>query len=149
MRTIIVVAILAAVGFSVGSANAKGKVDAKLLNGRIEFKTDAGKKSGEARVIIEVYSHDGSMAAKNSPTETYGEFTDFPSHTVNLTVDGSKTRAEISGGYHKISLDPIGPKPWKFSYVLTLNFDDGSHLVYVRNNVKISQKKDAVRGANL
>ena len=66
MRTIIVVAILAAVGFSVGSANAKGKVDAKLLNGRIEFKTDAGKKSGEARVIIEVYSHDGSMAAKNS-----------------------------------------------------------------------------------
>ncbi len=149
-RTIITLAaIIAAVGFSMGSANGKGNANAKLLNGHIEFKTGAGKKAGEARVIVEVYCEDGSTAAKNSPTDTYGEFIDFTSHTVNLTVDGSKTRADIRGGYHKISLDPIGPTPWKFSYVLTLNFDDGSHLKYIRNNMKICEKKPAVRGANL
>jgi hypothetical protein len=150
MRTIITVAAtIAAVGFCMGSANAKGNANAKLLNGHIEFKTGAGKKAGAARVIVEVYCEDGSTAAKNSPTDTYGEFIDFTNHTVNLTVDGSKTRADIRGGYHKISLDPIGPKPWKFSYVLRLNFDDGSHLAYVRNNMEISEKKEAVRGDNL
>jgi type II secretory pathway pseudopilin PulG len=150
MRTIItVIAAVAVFGFSLGSAGADGNAKAKLQNGHIEFKTQASRKSGDARVIVEVYCEDGSVAANNSPAETYGEFRSATSNTVNLTVDGSKTRADIKGGYHKISIDPIGADAWKFSYVLTLNFDDGSHLVYVRNNREISQDKQAVRGANL
>ena len=150
MRSIItVIAAIAVVGFSVGSTGAKGNGSAKLQNGHIEFKTQASKKGGDARVIVEVYCSDGSVAASNSPAETYGEFRSATSSTVNLTVDGSKTRADIKGGYHKISIDPIGPAPWKFAYVLTLNFDDGSHLVYVRDGREISQDKQAVRGANL
>jgi len=150
MRTIVTAAaIFATLGFSLSFASAKGNPNAKLLNGHIEFNTGAGKKASDAHVTVEVYCEDGSTAAKNNPTETYSEFVDFTSHTVNLTVDGSKTRADIVGGYHKISIDPIGPKPWKFSYMLTLNFDDGSHLKYARNNMEISERKPAVRGANL
>jgi len=150
MRIVVtVIAAIAVVGFFLGSAGAKGNENAKLQNGHIEFKTQASKKDGNARVIVEVYCKDGSVAASNSPAETFGEFRSATSSTVNLTVDGSKTRADIKGGYHKISLDPVGPDAWKFTYVLTLNFDDGSHLVYVRNSREISQDKPAVRGANL
>jgi hypothetical protein len=150
LKTIItLVAIIAVVAFSLGSAGAKGEGSAKLLNARIEFKTGADKKAAEARVIVEVYCHDGSIAAKSDPTETQREFGSFSDNTVNLTVDRSKTRAEVKGGYHKITIEPKGPKPWRFSYVLRLNFDDGGDLVYARNNMKITEKKDAVRGVNL
>ena len=36
-----------------------------------------------------------------------------------------------------------------FTYVLTLDFDDGTHLVYGHNNRKATEDDSVVRGANL
>ncbi len=123
---------------------------AKLKDGHIEFKTGAKSKKPDTRVIIQVYCKDGSIAAKNDPVESYGEFQHFTkSGPISLTVNSAKAKYDIKGGYHLIGIQPAGDDTWTFDYVLTLDFDDGTQLVYARNNRALSQKKPVVRGQNL
>lgn len=123
---------------------------AKLKDGHIQFKTGSKGKKPDTRVIIQVYCNDGSTAAKNDPVQTYGEFRHFTKNgPIALTVDSSKAKYDIKGGYHMIKIEPAGDDFWTFDYVLTLNFDDGTQLVYARYNRKASAKKPVVRGQNL
>jgi hypothetical protein len=64
-------------------------------------------------------------------------------------VDASKAKEDIKGSYHIIKIEPAGRETWTFTYELTLDFDDGSHLDYGRSNRKVTQDDPAVRGANL
>jgi hypothetical protein len=143
-------AILAILLLLIGPGAVNGHETAKLKDGHIEFRTDDHRKKSDTRVIIQVYCNDGSIAAQNDPVETYGEFKHF-SHDgpIALKVDGSKAKYDIKGGYHMIKIEPAGQETWTFSYVLTLNFDDGTHLVYGRENRKVSQNDPIVRGENL
>ncbi len=123
---------------------------AKLKDAHIEFKTGSKGKKSATRVIVQVYCKDGSTAAQNDPVQAYGEFRHFTTDgPFALTVDNSKAKYDIKGGYHLIRIEPAGDDTWTFDYVLTLDFDDGTQLVYARNNRKLSQKKPVVRGQNL
>jgi hypothetical protein len=134
--------------FGAGSANSLET--AKLKDAHIEFKTQDKKKKADTRLIIQVYCNDGSLAAKNDPVQTYGEFKHFSQDgPIALTVDISKAKDEIKGGYHMIKIEPAGIETWTFDYVLTLNFNDGSNLVYQRFDRKVSQDNPIVRGENL
>jgi hypothetical protein len=134
--------------FSFGAGSAHET--AKLKDGHIEFKTGGKSKKPDTRVIIQVYCKDGSTAAKNDPVQAYGEFRHFTkSGPIALTVDNTKAKYDIKGGYHLIKIEPVGDDTWTFDYVLTLDFDDGTKLVYERNNRKVSQKNPVVRGQNL
>lgn len=86
------------------------------------FKTQASRKDADARVMVEVYCNDRSLGASARPPQTDGKFRSATRNTVDLNADESKTRGDIKGGYHKISIEPIGTNPWTFSYILTLNF---------------------------
>jgi hypothetical protein len=133
-----------------GASAVHARETAKLKDGHIEFKTDDHRKKPDTRLIIQVYCSDGSIAAWNDPVETYGEFKHFSQDgPIALKVDGSKAKLDIKGGYHMIKIEPAGQETWTFSYVLTLNFDDGTHLVYGRENRKVSQNDPIVRGENL
>jgi hypothetical protein len=134
--------------FSAGGAAAHET--AKLKAGHIEFKTGEKSKKPGTRLIIQVYCKDGSIAAKNDPVQTYGEFKHFSDDgPIALTVDSSKAKDDIKGGYHMIKIDPAGHETWTFDYKLTLNFDDGTHLVYQRDDRTVSQDDPVVRGENL
>ena len=123
---------------------------AKLKDGHIEFKTESKGKKPSTRLIIQVYCKDGTIAAKNDPIQTYGEFKHFTDNgPIALAVDGATAKDNVKGGYHMIKIDPVGEENWAFSYTLTLNFDDGTHLVYGRNHRLASQSDPVVRGANL
>jgi hypothetical protein len=132
------------------SGTALAHATAKLKDAHIEFKTAEKRKRADTRLVIQVYCSDGSIAAKNDPVETYGE---FPHYSVNgpiaLVVDTSKAKDDIKGGYHMIEIEPVGKETWSFSYVLTLDFDDGTKLVYGRMNRKATQDDTTVRGQNL
>ncbi len=123
---------------------------AKLKDAHIEFKTGTKKKKADTALVIQVYCRDGSIAAKNDPGQTYDAFQHFTqSEPIALTVDNSKAKDDIKGGYHMIRIEPAAGETWTFSYVLTLNFDDGSHLTYIRNNREVTQDDPTVRGKNL
>ncbi len=133
-----------------GSSIALAHETAKLKDAHINFKTGAKGKKPDTRVIIQVYCNDGSTAAKNDPVQTYGEFRHFTKNgPIALTVDKSKAKYDIKGGYHMIKIEPASDDSWKFDYVLTLDFDDGTQLVYARYNRKVNQKNPVVRGQNL
>jgi hypothetical protein len=151
MKTLIsVVAAVSAVALLVACDIALARETAKLKDAHIEFKTGGKKKKTDTRLIIQVYCKDGSIAAKNDPVQTYGEFRHFSdSGPVQLTVDGSKAKYDIKGGYHMIKIEPAGNETWTFDYVLTLDFDDGKQLVYVQQDRKATQDKPTVRGQNL
>jgi hypothetical protein len=123
---------------------------AKLKDAHIEFKTGGKKKRSDTKVVVQVYCRDGSLAAKNDPVQTYGEFPHYSkSRPIVLVVDSSKAKFDIKGGYHMIRIEPAGDETWTFTYVLTLDFDDGTHLVYGRNNRTATQDDNTVRGKNL
>lgn len=123
---------------------------AKLKHAHIDFQTAGHAKKRDTRLVIQVFCKDGSTAAKNDPVQSYGEFGHFSKYgPIALTVDGSKAKDDIKGAYHMIKIEPSGSETWTFTYVLTLDFDDGSHLEYVRNNRKVTQDDPVVRGANL
>lgn len=152
MRTIVkslaIVAALIGLIASAGAANASAT--AKLKDAHIKFKTGDNGKKPDTRLIIQVYCKDGSTAAKNDPVQTYGEFGHYSKNgPISLTVDGSKAKDDIKGSYHLIKIEPAGQETWTFTYVLTLDFDDGSHLEYGRSNRKVTQDDPAVRGQNL
>ncbi|GEM_PF-6135470 len=151
MTTLIRTGLAAAIILmSMSSGIAAAHATAKLKEAHIEFKTGARRKRADTRLVIQVYCNDGSVAAKNDPVETYGE---FPHYSVNgpiaLVVDTSKAKDDIKGGYHMIEIEPVGNETWTFSYVLTLDFDDGTKLVYGRLNRKATQDDTTVRGQNL
>jgi hypothetical protein len=142
--------ILVIILLSIGAGTVYPRETAKLKDGHIEFKTDDHRKKPDTRLIIQVYCNDGTIAARNDPVETYGEFKHFSDDgPIALKVDGSKAKLDIKGGYHMIKIEPTGPETWTFNYVLTLNFDDGTHLVYQRVNRKASENDPVVRGQNL
>ena len=123
---------------------------AKLKDAHIQFKTGARRKRADTRLVIQVYCNDGSIAAKNDPVKTYGEFPHYSSNgPIALVVDTSKAKDDIKGGYHMIRIEPVGDETWTFSYELTLDFDDGTQLEYGRMNRKATQDDTTVRGQNL
>jgi hypothetical protein len=149
-QSINVIVILVIMLLFVGIGTAKAHETAKLKDANIVFKTAAKSKKADTRVIVEVYCNDGSVAASNTPVQTYGKFEHFTkSAPIDLVVDPSKAKDEIKGGYYMISIEPVGHEIWTFSYTLTLNFDDGTHLVYVHHNRKVTQDDTTVRGHNL
>jgi len=129
---------------------AAGHATAKLKDARIQFKTGDKRKRADTRLVVQVYCNDGSIAAKNDPVETYGEFPHYSDNgPIVLVVDNSKAKDDIKGGYHMIKIEPVGNETWTFSYKLTLDFDDGTKLVYGRINRKATQDDTTVRGENL
>jgi hypothetical protein len=150
MRPVINVIAATATVLLLLSAVATAHETAKLKDANIVFKTQGKDKSAGTRVIIEVYCKDGSVVARNTPAQTYGKFEHFTkSEPIDLVVDPSKTKREIRGGYFLIRIKTAGHETWTFNYVLTLNFDDGSHLVYGQLNRKVTQDDPTVRGINL
>src|SRR5229473_2716969 len=94
---------------------------AKLKDANIVFKTEGKDKRADTRVIVEVYCKDGSVAARNTPVQTYGRFEHFTkSAPIDLVVDPPKTKREIRGGYFLIRIEPVAHETWTFNYVLTL-----------------------------
>jgi hypothetical protein len=123
---------------------------AKLKGAHIEFKTGDKRKRPDTKVVVQVYCRDGSIAAKNDPVQTYGEFPHYSkSGPIVLVVDTSKAKYDVKGGYHMIKIEPDGTEAWTFSYVLTLDFDDGTHLTYGRSHRTATQDDTTVRGKNL
>jgi hypothetical protein len=151
MRALIPTALAAAIVLMLmSSGTALAHSTAKLKDAHIEFKTGAKRKRADTRLVIQVYCNDGSIAAKNDPVETYGEFPHYSKNgPIALVVDSSKAKDDIKGGYHMIKIEPVGKETWTFSYVLTLDFDDGKKLVYGRINRKATQDDTTVRGQNL
>ena len=150
MRPVINVIAAAAAVLLLLSAVATAHETAKLKDANIVFETEGKNKSADTRVIVAVYCRDGSVAARNTPVQTYGRFEHFTkSEPIDLVVDPSKAKREIRGGYFLIRIKAAGHETWTFNYVLTLNFDDGSHLVYGQLNRKVTQDDTTVRGKNL
>jgi len=144
------IAAAAVVLLFVTSGAASAHQTAKIKDAHINFKTGGKRKKSDTRIVIQVYCKDGSIAARNDPVQSYGLFRHFSKNgPINLVVDGSKAKYDIEGGYHLIRIEPAGEETWTFSYVLTLDFDDGTQLVYGRSNRKVSQYDPAVRGQNL
>ena len=142
--------VAALIGLIAGAGPVNASETAKLKDAHIKFKTGDNGKKPDTRLIIQVYCRDGSTAAKNDPVQTYGEFGHFTRNgPISLTVDRSKAKDDIKGSYHLIKIEPAGRETWTFTYVLTLDFDDGSHLEYGRSNRKVTQDNPAVRGQNL
>ncbi len=144
------IASVAVIFLFMSSSAANARETAKLKDAHIKFKTGDNGKKPDTRLIIQVYCKDGSTAAKNDPVQTYGEFGHFTKNgPISLVVDGSKAKDDIRGAYHLIKIEPAGRETWTFTYVLTLDFDDGTHLVYRRSNRKVTQDDPTVRGQNL
>lgn len=150
MKKLINVLAIAAILAAVCSGVALAHATAKLKNAHIEFKTADKRKKADTRLVVQVFCKDGSIAAKNDPVQTYGEFPHYSKNgPIALVVDTSKAKYDIKGGYHMIRIEPVGNETWTFSYVLTLDFDDGTKLVYGRINRKATQDDATVRGQNL
>ena len=148
VKSLTIVALL--IGLIFVSAAANASETAKLKDAHIKFKTGDNGKKPSTRLIVQVYCKDGSTAAKNDPVQTYGEFGHYTKNgPISLVVDSSKAKDDIKGSYHMIKIEPAGRETWTFTYVLTLDFDDGSHLEYGRSNRKVTQDDPAVRGQNL
>ncbi len=142
------IAVIAVILLCVSAAHAHE--NAHLKSAQIEFKTGGKGKKSDTRLIIQVYCRDGSIAAKNDPVQTYGGFRHFTHDgPIDLAVDAAKQKDDIKGGYHVIRIEPAADDIWTFSYTLTLDFDDGTQLVYARNHRKASRADPAVRGQNL
>ena len=142
--------VAALIGLIVGVGPVNAGETAKLKDAHIKFKTGDNGKKPDTRLIIQVYCRDGSTAAKNDPVQTYGEFGHYSKNgPISLSVDSSKAKDDIKGSYHMIKIEPAGRETWTFTYVLTRDFDDGSHLEYGRSNRKVTQDHPAVRGQNL
>jgi hypothetical protein len=149
-HSINVMAILLIMLLATGVSAANAHETAKLKEAHIVFKTAGKSKKASTRVLVQVYCSDGSVAASNTPLQTYGKFQHFTkSARIDLAVDSSKAKYEIKGGYYMISIEPVGHEIWTFDYKLTLNFDDGTQLMYRQFNREVTQDDATVRGQNL
>src|SRR5690349_13849324 len=81
---------MAAILMAVCSGAALAHATAKLKDAHIEFKTADKRKKADTRLVVQVFCNDGSIAAKNDPVQTYGEFPHFSKNgPIALAVDKS------------------------------------------------------------
>jgi len=118
---------------------------AKLENASIVFNTTDEDKDHDTALTVMVTDYDQQNVA--SAWGCYGHFNDRSTYTIQMTVLNQAPMDLLDRGTIRIHIDPNGHDTWRFNYILTLLFDDGSSYSSDAYDTELSQNnQDLIAG---
>ena len=111
---------------------------ATLTSASISFRTNDENKDWDSHVTITV--KDGSKIIAARTDSDFGVFNANTNYgPYGLDIFSPSAKSSVQAGTITIRIDPVGHDTWRFNFVLTLLFSDGTRLLAAVDGNELTQ----------
>src|ERR1039457_5236959 len=110
-----------------------------LTSVQVKFDTTSDDKNSDSKLDVYIKTNHGHEIAKSEGNSgTWGKNS---THTLNLEVEGVRTKDELADGSVSLIFHPRGSDKWEFGYKVTLKFSDDSSIIKEFTDCELTQHR--------